>query len=423
MKLSHLVFTSLFILANVAAAVKNATAVPNIYGGIGINGDKSRVFIKFVPGGKAAALSALGHVGGKVIHSFSELNTFSISLPTAAIDALRRDPKIAFIEQDPIRSVGPIVQSTAKASPFNRRRATDGQTVPYGVDMVQARDVWDANRDGFVDEGSPNGSNRMICIIDTGFLVSHEDLQGINVDGYDGNLPWNKDGHGHGTHVAGTIAAVNNDFGVVGVTPGTVNLYIVRVFADDGGWAYASTLIDAANRCASAGANIISMSLGGNYPCLPEQQAFDLLYAQGILSIAAAGDYGNTEFSYPASYPSVMSVAAIDSNKAVDLFSQRNSQVDIAAPGVYVLSTVGSSYEYYDGTSMATPHVSAVAALVWLAMPSATNKDVRSALYSSAEDLGVAGRDDVYGYGLVRAKLAIENLLFGKSMPTPYPTT
>ena len=118
-----------------------------------------------------------------------------------------------------------------------------------------------------------------------------------------------------------------------------------------------------------------------------------------------------------------MSVAVIDENKAVAYFSQRNSQVDIAAPGVDVLSTVGSNYAFYSGTSMATPYVSAVAALVWSAMPSATNKDVRSALYSSAEDLGVAGRDDVYGYGLVRAKLAIENLLFGTNMPTPYPTT
>ena len=101
-----LVFTSLFILADAAAAgrVENATAFPNIFkGGIGDNGDKSRIFVKFVPGSKAAALSALGHVGGEVIHSFSELNTFSVSLPTAAIDALRRDPKIAFIEQDPIR--------------------------------------------------------------------------------------------------------------------------------------------------------------------------------------------------------------------------------------------------------------------------------------------------------------------------------
>ena len=161
MKLSDLVFVSLFILADAAAAgrVENATAYPNFFKGeIGDNGDKSRVFIKFVPGGKAAALSALGHVGGEVIHSFSELNTFSISLPTVAIDALRRDPKIAFIEQDPIRSVGPIVRSTTKkASPFDRRRATQGQTVPYGVDMVQARDVWDANRDGKADDLNGDG--------------------------------------------------------------------------------------------------------------------------------------------------------------------------------------------------------------------------------------------------------------------------
>ena len=423
MKLYHLIFTSVFIFANAAAAVKNSTVVPNILnGGIGNNGAKSRVFIKFVPGGKAAALSALGHVGGEVVHSFSELNTFSVSVPTAAIDALRRDPKIAFIEQDSIRSVGPIVRSTTKVLPFERRRATDGQIVPYGVDMVQACDVWDANRDGIVDEGSPNGSNRMICITDTGFLVSHEDLQGMNVDGYDGNLMWNEDGNGHGTHVVGTIAAMNNDFGVVGVTPGTVNLYIVRVFNDDGEF-YSSTVINAANRCASAGTIIISMSLGGGSPSSSEEQAFGLLYDQGILSIASAGNGGNNVLIYPASYPSVMSVTAIDSNKAVALFSQRYSQVDIAAPGVGVLSTIVSSYEMLDGTLMASPHVSAVAALVWSAMPSATNKDVRSALYSSAEDLGVAGRDDAYGYGLVRVKLTIKDLLYGTNMPTPYPTT
>ncbi len=94
--------------------------------------------------------------------------------------------------------------------------------VPYGIDMVQARDVWDADRNGVVDTGAPTGSNRKICIIDSGFYTGHEDLQGVNVGGYNGNLPWNQDGSGHGTHVAGTIAAMNNALGVVGVTPGTV---------------------------------------------------------------------------------------------------------------------------------------------------------------------------------------------------------
>ena len=207
------------------------------------------------------------------------------------------------------------------------------EQVPYGVDMVEARDIWDADRDGIVDSDAPTGANRKICIIDTGFLTSHEDLQGISVSGYNGNLPWNQDGDGHGTHVAGTIAAVSTSYGVVGVTPGTAQLYIVRVFGNDGKWAYSSTLIDAANRCASAGANIINMSLGGSDPSEFERAKFDELNAQGILVIASAGNDGSTDFNYPASYPSIMSVAAIDSSKNHADFSNRNSQVEFQRLG------------------------------------------------------------------------------------------
>ena len=286
--------------------------------------------------------------------------------------------------------------------------------MPYGVDMVEARDIWDANRDGIVDSDAPTGTNRKICIIDTGFLTSHEDLQGISVSGYNGNLPWNQDGNGHGTHVAGTIAAMNNNRGVVGVTPGTAQLYIVRVFGNDGKWAYSSTLIDAANRCAGAGANIINMSLGGSNPSEFERAKFDELNAQGILVIAAAGNDGSTEFNYPASYPSIMSVAAIDSSKNRASFSQRNSQVDIAAPGVGILSTgIPGGYASLSGTSMAAPHVSGVAALVWSAIPDATNTEVRDALIKTAQDLGVPGRDDMYGAGLVQGKKAIVYLTAG----------
>jgi hypothetical protein len=150
MKLSNLVVTSLIIVADATSAgrVGNATAVPNFNNGGGNKDDKSRVFIKFAPSGKTAALNALGQVRGEVIRSFSELNAFAVSLPNTAIDALSRDPKIALVEQDPIISVGPIVQSTASAaSPSDWRRAYHVQTVPYGVDMVQAQDVWDVNCD------------------------------------------------------------------------------------------------------------------------------------------------------------------------------------------------------------------------------------------------------------------------------------
>jgi subtilisin family serine protease len=331
--------------------------------------------------------------------------------------------------------------------------------------------------------------------------------------------------------VAGTIAALNNaGKGVVGVLPnGTIKLHIVKVFGADG-WAYSSTLANAANKCKAAGAHVISMSLGGSRSVKTEHKAFDSLYAGGILSIAAAGNDGNTRNSYPASYSSVVSVAAVDVNKAWATFSQYNSQVEIAGPGVGVLSTVprgtglmssltvgsttyapggmdgsprltrsgaladfglgssavagsmtgkvcliqrgtvdfatkvsncqasggvgavvynnvaggfggtlgttvttipsvtasdtegaamklqlgqtatvsvaASDYAYFDGTSMATPHVSAVAALVWSHNLNCTAAQLRNSLNKSAQDLGPAGRDTKFGFGLVQAKAA-----------------
>jgi len=354
---------------------------------------------------------------------------------------------------------------------------------------------------------------------------------------------WARDGFGHGSHVGGTIAAENNSLGVVGVTPGAVDLYIVKFFADDGNATYASNLVDALNRCTAAGANVVSMSLGGSRSVRTEKTAFANAYAAGVLSIAAAGNEGTSALSYPASYDSVMSVAAIDSNKVVADFSQYNSAVEIAAPGVAVLSTLpyldtnrvtvdgvdyagghiefsargsasgalvngglcdsvgswsgkvvlcergvidfytkvanaqsggavaaivynnepggflgtlgegnstsiiglslsqedgqylvankigktaavfssiakpASGYEAWDGTSMATPHVSAVAALVWSWDTSLTNVEIRNALTASAQDLGATGRDVYYGYGLVQARAALEYLGYGGTTP------
>jgi serine protease len=200
--------------------------------------------------------------------------------------------------------------------------------------------VWDADRNGVIDDGAPTGAGRLVCVIDSGLKTSHEDFAGVNiVGGYPSG--WNNDTCGHGTHVAGTIAAANNSLGVVGVTPGGVSLYIVKVFdGADCGWSYSSDLVAAANQCANAGANIISMSLGGTVKSKTEEKAFSNLYNQGILSVAAAGNDGNTRLSYPASYASVISVAAVDSDNVVADFSQQNSAVEISAPGVGVLSTV-----------------------------------------------------------------------------------
>jgi len=471
---------------------------------------KVRVWVEFVPGTAVHVEKAILGAQAEVHYRFDSLNAFVISVPQSALEGLARNPNVVSIEEDVVRYAF-------------------GETVPYGIDMVTARDVWDSDRNGVVDAGAPTGSGRTICIIDSGLYTGHEDFAGVNIlGGYP--TGWNTDTCGHGTHVAGTIAAqFANDRGVVGVTPGDVSLYIVKVFGDNCAWTYSSTLVDAANRCAAAGANIISMSLGGPTKSTTESRAFNTLYTNGILPIAAAGNDGTTALNYPAGYTSVVSVAAIDDTKTVADFSQYNSDVELAAPGVGVLSTIPyvatdlltvsgvtydashieyaaygtatgalvdgglctttgawggkivlcqrgdisfydkvknvqdsggagaviynnvdgellatlgegysstipaitltmadgqylvanklgstatlqtsvvwgvSGYEAWDGTSMATPHVSAVAALIWSADPSKTNADIRTAMTSTAEDLGAAGRDVYYGYGLVRA--------------------
>jgi serine protease len=504
-------------------AASNASATPP---------DQQRVFVQYAPGGRGSVQRELHANGADFHYDFDELNTFVVTIPAAALKGLSHNPNVVLIEDDVERYPVEIMESKVTAV-----STAAGQTIPYGIDMVQARDVWDADRNGAVDTGAPTGSNRKICIIDSGFYTSHEDLQGVSVNGYAGNLPWNQDGSGHGTHVAGTIAAMNNALGVVGVTPGTVQVFVVRVFGDDGLWAYSCPLIDAANKCRENGANIISMSLSGSRSSQTEKTGFNTLYTTyGILSIAAASNDGTTAYAYPASYDSVVSVGAIDVNKQWANFWNYNNQVELAAPGVGVLSTVpyleansltvdgvtysanhiefagrgsttgalvdgglcgatgpwsgkvvlcqrgsydfsvkvmnvqnsggvaaviynnasgnflgtlgegnssaivaislsqgdgqylaankmgssaavsstitqpASGYEYYDGTSMATPHVAAVAALVWSAKPTATNAEIRAVLQQTAQDLGAAGRDVYYGYGLVQAKAAIDAL-------------
>jgi len=489
-----------------------------------------RVLVEFQPGKKVAVSNALSAAGAQFHYTFDDLNTFAVSVPAAALDGLSHNPNIVSIEEDAPRFL-----------------YGEGQTVPYGIDAVQARDVWDADRNGVIDDGAPTGAGRLVCVIDSGLKTSHEDFAGVNiVGGYPSG--WNNDTCGHGTHVAGTIAAANNSLGVVGVTPGGVSLYIVKVFdGADCGWTYSSTLANAANQCAAAGANIISMSLGGTTKTKTEESTFANLYSQGILSVAAAGNDGNTRLSYPASYASVMSVAAVDANNVVADFSQQNSAVEISAPGVGVLSTVpwlsvssvsvdgasyeanhieyapyasasgtlvdgglctsngawngqvvlcqrgdisfydkvmnvqnsggtaaviynnepgnflgtlgegstsaipaisisqedgaylvanklgnsanvsstfdanGSGYEAWDGTSMATPHISGLAALIWSSDTTKTNAEIREAITSTALDLGAAGKDNAYGYGLAQAYAAWQYLGGGGVDPTPTP--
>ena len=230
-----------------------------------------------------------------------------------------------------------------------------------------------------------------------------------------------------GTHVAGTIAAVGgNGKGVVGVmSNGEVGLHIVRVFNDEGRFVWASGLVAAVEECVKAGSNVVNMSLGGGAFLSFENTAYKrILEEDNVLLVAAAGNGGNTAKSFPASYDAIISVAAVDSREQLASFSQRNNQVELAAPGVAVLSTTpGNDYKQYSGTSMACPHVAGVAALVWSSFPEKSAREIRQALQASAKDLGTSGKDNSYGYGLVDAEGAYTYLNRGGVSLSPTAAT
>jgi serine protease len=288
-----------------------------------------RVLIKFKQGAKAAVETELKRANAKIHYSFDNIGLFAATVPAQALNGLRNNPNVEFVEADQIRH-------------------PDAQVVPYGIDMVQARDVWDANRDNVLDPGAPTGEGMLVCVIDSGIYAGHEDFQNVNLVGGFPEDKWNFDNCGHGTHVAGTVVAAHNTTGVVGVSPGKASLFIVKVFGNEVqtscSFTFSSQLIDAANRCHDAGASVINMSLGGSLPSRGEEMVFRSLEKRGVLSIAAAGNHGvpttpTDALHYPASYDSVVQVAAVDSNKALAGFSAKNDQTELAGPGVAVNST------------------------------------------------------------------------------------
>lgn len=498
-----------------------------------------RVIVTFAQGGAAQGRAYLASRGAETKVDLSRYNAVAVSMPAAAVNGLTNNPHVLSVEIDQPRYLMALYNDDA-GDP------TTSQLTPYAIYQSQA------------DQVSLNlAEAKRVCVIDSGLAYGGQgETGGPNMDFSDTNITgdndsgtgnWDEDGGPHGTHVAGTIAALDNGFGVIGMAPGNP-LHIIKVF-NAAGWGYSSDLAFAAGKCADAGADIISMSLGGGGANSTEENAFDQFTANGGLVIAAAGNDGNTTRSYPAGYKSVMMIGANDGDNAIADFSQhpgctvtigrgRNARtetddgycVEATAGGVDTLSTypaggatlssleadgagyassamenagsaagsthfmglgdsvdsgasgnicvidrgsvsfydkvrncedsggigaiiinnepgmlfgtlgttndttipavgtaledrgalVGASsasisigasdYGYMSGTSMATPGVSGVAALVWSNHPTCSGTEIREALKATAEDAGAAGKDDFFGYGIVKAKDASDYL-------------
>lgn len=279
------------------------------------------------------------------------------------------------------------------------------QVKDWGHDAIGIPGAWMSTR----------GAGALVAVLDTGAQANHPDLDGQIVASKDftGSRYGADDRNSHGTHCCGIVGAKDNDTGVIGVAP-DCKLLVGKVLGDDGSGG-STGIANGIRWAAGQGAQVISMSLGSPGPSSVIHAAIKEAVAAGVLVIAAAGNEGPSEGTsgYPGSHPECVSVGAFDANGKIAGFSSRG-KVDVAGPGVGILSTVpGSKYAKMSGTSMATPYVAGVAALVVSACikanrPLPTPEEFRGMLRGCSIDAGKVGKDSTWGWGLVDPAFLID---------------
>lgn len=354
-----------------------------------------RVLVRFVETPQPAVVETLG---GQVDYVYHLVPAVAARVPEENIEALRVHPAVERIEPD--------VEVRAAYSELDSS---------WGVQRIGA---------GVVQASGNLGQGIKIGVLDTGIRYDHPDLDANYAGGYDfaNRDPDPYDDNGHGTAVAGIIAAEKNGFGIVGVAP-KARLYALKVLKSDG-TGVSSDVIAALEWCVDHGIQVTNHSYAVNTLELVQtltvlSDAFDQSAQRGVLHVAAAGNSGNVlgvgdNVVYPARYSSVIAVGATDRSNQRASFSSTGPDVELAAPGVDVPTTVnwGNGYGGGSGTSLAAPHVTGTAALVLAAGIADANRngrvndEVEARLQQTADDLGLPGRDPEYGYGLVDAARA-----------------
>jgi subtilisin family serine protease len=380
---------------------------------------KTRRIVAFRPGVPTGLQHTLLRVAGipdsAVVHRLPQIRQVVVVATAAQAAALAASPAVEVVEDDTV--------VTVLATPNDPALPT-----MQGMDDIGAEGAWDTypGSGNFAPGGPYTGAP--VAIIDSGIDETHQEFQPFAAKvpvcvAYPPNPLYDPidctnhptDTIAHGTHVAGTAAANADDgLGVPGVSP-TSPIYVYKACQGQLCWVsdVQAGIVDATDD----GAKVINMSLGGLVPLTTWQNAVNYAIRNDVVVAAAAGNAGNSSFSYPASFNGVLSVGALQTgtpNRAS--FSQYNSQVDIAAPGTGIISAVApeaaggvpNSYLLYSGTSMATPHVAGVAALVRSAHPTWSAGKVRGALLNTATDVELPGKDYASGYGRVNADAAID---------------
>lgn len=375
-----LVFALSLVLGSVAfAAVQSAPSIQS-------DSTKKPYVVLFKATTANATIDQIGSrirmQDGRVKKRFTQIPAISVDMTSADAATLVKDPSVQAVEPD-------IVIKAFDAELVNS----------WGVDQIEADLTW---------PGGIMGTGVKVGIIDTG-ISSHSDLNiagGVSFVSYTTSTA---DDNGHGTHVAGTVGARDNDVGAVGAAP-NASLYAIKVL-DQAGSGYLTSIISGIEWAITNQMDIINMSLGTSTYSASLEAAVNKAYAANILVVAAAGNSGTTNttddnVAYPARFAAAIAVAATDRNKTRASFSSTGPAVEVAAPGVSIYSTsTNNNYAILSGTSMAAPHVTGTLALLKQKYPSYTAAQLRDELNRMADELGAAGRDPVYGYGLVDANL------------------
>ncbi|MDX1583492.1 MAG: S8 family serine peptidase, partial [Thermoanaerobaculia bacterium] len=267
------------------------------------------------------------------VSTFRYVRGYAVSLTETEAKELERLPTVRWVEPNHERI---LLQTAPRPSVPRSAQASSSQRLPVGVAMIGAPEVWERSR----------GETIRIGVIDTGVDTGHPDLGERYAGGYDffNRDEDPQDDNGHGTHVAGTIAALDNDFGVVGVAP-RAEIYGLKVL-DATGSGSVGDLIEAVEWAIDNDLDVINLSLGSEERSFLEEEAFELAEEAGVIAVAASGNayMGIDRIDYPANYESVIAVGAIDPFETVASFSQRGTGLDFVALGVGVDSTIFNSY-------------------------------------------------------------------------------
>jgi len=331
--------------------------------------------------------------GGTIRRGYQLIPAVAARLPEEEIEQLRANNEIAYVEENAIYWA---------ATDAGRAEESDNS---WGARQIFAH---------LAHAKGNRGAGVKVAILDTGIDYNHEDLRASYRGGYDfvfnDDDPFDDNFESHGTHVAGIVAAQDDGVGIIGVAP-EVDLYAVKVL-DGAGFGTAEWIIAGIDWAVANGMDVVNLSLAG-WHTQALQEACDEAYRAGVILVGAAGNSlaGGWPVVYPAAYDSVIAVTATDSADLAGDFSPMGEELELAAPGVDVLSTVaGGAYGFLSGTSRAAPYVTGCAALYTLAITEdlsgdglINHEDVRLMLQLMATDLGEPGKDNIYGYGLVNA--------------------